>query len=285
MKKLVSLILASLTALTLVFTAVSCGKNSDDLKKISEAGVIKIGMECNYKPFNWTQSDSSDGAVAISNVAGKYANGYDVMIAKKVAERLNVKLEIVMLEWDALLASLDSGLIDGVIAGMSPTETRKISNDFSEAYYSSNLVVICRQGTPIASSSSLADLDKAEYTIAAQLGTVHYNALASQTKNVKKQMVQDFSLMQAQLDSRLIDGYVAELPTAMVYCYESSEYTYIDLKNNENGFTVTADDVAVAIGLRKGSNLLTDINAALSAISQEDRDRMMNDAVELQSRA
>ena len=52
----------------------------------SEEKEFRVGMECNYAPFNWTQSDDSNNAVEIS--AGGYAGGYDVEIAKKIADGL-----------------------------------------------------------------------------------------------------------------------------------------------------------------------------------------------------
>ena len=51
-----------------------------------EDGVLTVGMECAYAPYNWTQMDDSNGAVPIANNPGSYANGYDVMIAKKICE-------------------------------------------------------------------------------------------------------------------------------------------------------------------------------------------------------
>ena len=51
-----------------------------------EDGVLTVGMECAYAPYNWTQADDSNGAVPISNVPGSYANGYDVMIAQRICE-------------------------------------------------------------------------------------------------------------------------------------------------------------------------------------------------------
>ena len=93
MKRFLTLIFALL--LTVCFA--SCGGQSagaKDLDNIKEAGVIRIGMECNYKPFNWTQNTSDNGAVKIVKPdTGKYAYGYDVMIAKKIAEALGVKLD------------------------------------------------------------------------------------------------------------------------------------------------------------------------------------------------
>jgi len=86
------------------------------------ADTLRVGMECNYAPYNWTQSEPSDEAVAIA--AGGYADGYDVRIAKRIASELGMELEIVKTEWDGLVPSRMSGKIDCIIAGMSPTEER-----------------------------------------------------------------------------------------------------------------------------------------------------------------
>ena len=75
-----------------------------------EDGVLTVGMECAYAPYNWTQMDDSDGAVPISNVPGAYANGYDVMIAKKICEANGWELEIVSSAWDSLCLVFRVGL-------------------------------------------------------------------------------------------------------------------------------------------------------------------------------
>ncbi len=105
-------------------------------------GVLKISMECAYDPFNWTQTTAVNGAVPISGAAGQYANGYDVQIAKYIAAELGMSLEIVRNDWDSLIPAVMSGSVDGIIAGMSPTEERKQQVDFSDCYYRSNLVFI-----------------------------------------------------------------------------------------------------------------------------------------------
>lgn len=111
-------------------------------------GTLKIGMECAYEPYNWTDTDgSSFGAVPISSEGqqGLYANGYDVQIAQYVANRLGLKLEIYALEWDSLIPAVNSGAIDAIVAGMSPTAERAQEVDFTDTYYESNLVVIIRK--------------------------------------------------------------------------------------------------------------------------------------------
>ena len=111
MKKLISLFAAMLLTLSLSLSLVACGGNNDvdDQKKITEAGVIKVGMECNYVPFNWTQTTAENGAVQYAN--GLYGNGYDVMIAKDIAASLGVELQIVVCSWDGLTEDLKAGRI------------------------------------------------------------------------------------------------------------------------------------------------------------------------------
>lgn len=131
----------------------SAGKEVTELALKSEApaetnGVLRVGMECAYAPFNWTDmQESSLGAVAISSQGseGMYANGYDVQIAQYVANKLGMKLEIYAITWDGLLPALQSGTVDAIIAGMSPTAEREEEIDFTDVYYSSNLVIIYKK--------------------------------------------------------------------------------------------------------------------------------------------
>lgn len=111
-------------------------------------GTLKIGMECAYEPYNWTDTEGTSlGAVPISSEgqSGLYANGYDVQIAQYVANRLGLKLEIYAMEWDSLIPAVNSGAIDAIAAGMSPTAERSEQLDFTDTYYESNLVVIIRK--------------------------------------------------------------------------------------------------------------------------------------------
>ena len=131
----------------------SAGKEVTELALTSEApaeptGTLKVAMECAYAPFNWTDMETpSIGAVAISGEGKEnmYANGYDVQIAQYIANKLGMKLEIYSIEWDGLLPALESGAVDAIIAGMSPTAEREEQIDFTNVYYSSNLVVIYKK--------------------------------------------------------------------------------------------------------------------------------------------
>ena len=108
-------------------------------------GTLKIAMECAYAPFNWTQTTDANGAVPIQGQDGMYANGYDVQVAKYIASQLGMALEVYSYVWDSLIPAVQSGAVDAIIAGMSPTAEREEQVDFTHCYYNSNLVVIIKK--------------------------------------------------------------------------------------------------------------------------------------------
>ena len=131
----------------------TAGEEVTDLALKSEApaettGTLRVGMECAYEPFNWTETEeTSFGCVPIygEGKGGLYANGYDVQIAQYVANKLGLKLEVYAIEWDSLIHALNSGVVDAVVAGMSPTAERAKEVDFTQTYYESNLVIIIKK--------------------------------------------------------------------------------------------------------------------------------------------
>lgn len=108
-------------------------------------GVLKVSMECAYNPFNWTQTNAANGAVKYGESADLYANGYDVQIAKFIAAELGMELQIVRYEFDSMVNAVESGAVDAIIAGMSPTEERLEVIDFTTCYYKSELVIIYKK--------------------------------------------------------------------------------------------------------------------------------------------
>lgn len=271
---IVSVMLVSLLLVGAVFCFTGCQNKKDDSK-------LYVGMECGYAPFNYTQTDASNGAVKISNADG-YANGYDVMIAKKIAEALGKELVIVKYKFEALIPAVNAKSLDMIIAGMSPTADRKEAIDFSDAYYTSQLVIVVRKAEykgKYANATKLADFKGAE--IAAQIGTFHNDALQAQAKKygiLPQTPMSDFPALINALKTGAIDGYVAEEPGAKADCAANEELTYIPLKNNDTGFEASPEDVQIAIGLIKNSSIKDQINAALKKISAEERVKMMGDA-------
>ena len=125
MKKSLKVVLTGLLLVTMSMGVFGCGNKADqkpadqqDAKQEEkqpegvptvEDGKLRVAMECGYAPFNWTQVDDKNGAVPIES--GSYANGYDVQIAKKIADSMGKELVIVKTNWDGLPPAVQSGTV------------------------------------------------------------------------------------------------------------------------------------------------------------------------------
>ncbi len=260
MRKIAALVLA--LVLTLSVTA------------IASAETLRVGMECDYAPFNWTQTDPGETAVPLAG--GGYADGYDVRIAQRVADYLGMETEIVKTEWNGLPTAVMTGDIDAIIAGMSPTEERKLTIDFSDPYYSSDLVIVVRKDGAYAEAASLADFSGARIT--GQLNTFHYSVIDQIPGVQKQEAAEDFPAMIVALSAGGIDGYVSERPGAESAVAANPDLTYVAFAEGQ-GFAADPADTTIAVGLKKGSELTARINEALATISEEERVQIMADAL------
>lgn len=261
--------------LVLVLALAGCGSSDSDKSESSgdSKGTFTVGMEAGYPPFNWTQQDDSNGAVKIKD-GSEYAGGYDVAIAQKVADKLGKELVIVKTEWDGLVPALTSGKIDAIVAGMSPTKDRLKTIDFSDVYYTSNLVMVVKKGSKYENATSLADFSGAKIT--AQLNTFHYSVI-DQIDGVKKQSAMDnFPAMRVALESGKIDGYVSERPEGVSAAAANDNFAMVEFKD---GFKTSKEDTAIAVGLQQGSDLKAKVNEALKEISEDDRTKLMDEAI------
>lgn len=248
-----------------------CGGAND-----SKEDTFVVGMEAGYAPFNWTQSTDANGAVKIDGSAD-YAGGYDVALAQKVADGLGKKLVIVKTEWDGLIPALTSGKIDAVMAGMSPTEERKQSIDFSDNYYKSHLVLVVKKGGAYENATSIQDFSGAKIT--GQLNTFHYSVIDQIPGVIKETAMDNFSSMRVALQSGVIDGYISELPEGITAESANNSFKMIELKD---GFKTEEEDTDTAVGLVKNSSLKADVNKILAEISDEERADIMEAAIKNQ---
>lgn len=276
MKRILSLVLVIVLAVTSLCCFASCSKAdaSKDLESVKEKGKIVVGMECAYAPYNWTQASSSEYTVPINN--GAYADGYDVQIAKLIAKELGVELEIVPTDWNGLIPALESGGIDMIIAGMSPTDDRKLSIDFTDTYFDSNLVMVVKKDSSYASATKISDFSGAKIT--GQLNTFHYDVI-EQISGVNKQTaLEDFAALMQALSSGAVDGYVCEKPGAVSAVASNPDFTYIEFAEG-NGFTCDPAESSISIGVRKGSSLTSELNKILSSLTTQDKENMMDAAI------
>ena len=275
----------TMAALTALFILAGCGNGATDDSSAAngsaDSETFVVGMEAGYPPFNWTQNDDSNGAVKIDGADG-YANGYDVQMAQKVADGLGKELVIVKTEWDGLVPALISSKIDAIVAGMSPTEERKEAIDFSDSYYTTELVLVVKADGAYADATTLADFADAKVT--AQLNTLHYGVI-DQIEGVQKQPAMDsFTSMRVALESGTIDAYVSERPEAISASAANSAFKMIELDETDT-FELSAADSEIAIGLIKESELKDQINEILSGITEEERIQMMDEAIQNQPSA
>lgn len=201
-------------------------------------------------------------------------------LAQNIAQTMGLELEIHKIEWDGLVPALQSGKIDAIIAGMSPTAERKEEIDFTDTYYTSDLVIVVREDSEYANASSLEDFSGS--TLTGQINTFHYEVL-DQVPNINKETaLADFPTMISSTLSGKVDGYISERPGAMAAVAANDSLTYVTFVEGQ-GFQVNEEDTSIAIGLRKGSNLTEPMNDALAAIPEEQRQDAMEEMVAIQT--
>ena len=242
---------------------------------------LTVAMECAYAPYNWTQSDDSNGAVAIRG-SSDYAYGYDVMMAKKIGEALGQQVQIVKLDWDSLIPAVMSGDVDCVIAGQSITAERAAQVDFSTPYYYASIVTLTKKDSAYANAASVADLAGA--TATSQLGTIWYDTCLPQIENANILPAQETApAMLVALNSGACDIVVTDRPTAQAALVAYPDFTLLDFGGGDSDFKVSEEDINIGISMKKGNTALQDaINEVLSTMTADDYNTMMDEAISVQ---
>ena len=276
MKKLLSLLFVMVLGLCLA----SCGGNQNDSgnnpdDENKDRPTLTVGMECAYAPFNWTEAIKSDSNYPIDGT-NLYAEGYDVQIAKKIADELGYRLVVKAIEWDGLIPALESGQIDAIVAGMSDTEERRVSVDFTAAYYRSTHVLVMNKTSKYVNGKTLSDFEGAN--VVGQIDTL-YDSLIDQLSNANHLTpLEDVPTIITSITAKRADITILEEPVAKGVVGTNPLLTYIKL---EQGFTVSEEDVCVAIAIRKGDTELNEkVSNALNQITQEQRTQLMDEAIE-----
>ena len=269
MKRILSLLVILLAVICLT----GCGGGSS-----SNTKKFVVGMECGYAPFNWTETVKTDTNVPISNLGnGAYAEGYDVQVAKIIAEELGLELEIKALAWDALIQNLNTGAIDMIIAGMSPTAERLETIDFTASYYESTHVLLVKKDSQYASAATLAEFAGAK--VIGQTGTIYADLVpqAVAAGAVAGNNLSTVPLIVQAILNDTVDATIVEEPVAKGICSQHSNLTYVVLTD---GFDVAEEDKIVSIGVRKNYELTSQINDVLKNVLTESvRVQLMEQAI------
>ena len=290
MRKITCLVLAMLLTLSLA----ACGGKTETTATTAAAssssgvedGVLTIAMECAYAPYNWTQGDDSNGAVPISNVPGSYANGYDVMIGKKIAEANGWQLEVIQSDWDSLVPGVQTGIFDAVIAGQSMTAERSEQVDFAGPYFYATIVCVTKKDSPFASAKSIKDLTGGKCT--AQIATIWYDQCLPQIEGANVQTAAETApAMLMALETGSVDFICTDMPTAQGAIAAYPDMTILDFSGTDGDFQfsdqVRAENVNIGVSVKKGNTELKDkIDAVLSTMTQDDMNALMQQAIAVQ---
>ena len=308
MKKILSLIMV----MTMVLTLAACGGSSApaptaapapaateaapaateaaapaaDVPAGLEDGVLTIAMECAYAPYNWTQSDDSNGAVPIANVPGSYANGYDVMIGKKIAEANGWQLEVIQSDWDSLVPGVQTGTFDAVIAGQSMTAERSEQVDFAGPYFYATIVCVTKADSEYANATSIADL--AGGTCTAQIATIWYDQCLPQIEGAQIQTASETApAMLMALETDTVDFICTDMPTAQGAVAAYPDMKILDFSGTDGDFQfsdeVRAENVNIGVSLMKGNTVLKEaIDSVLSTMTVDDFNALMEEAISIQ---
>ena len=287
MKKFLSLILA----LTMLLTLTACGGAAEtapaaeaaDTAAVTgvEDGVLTVGMECAYAPYNWTQMDDSNGAVPIANNPGAYANGYDVMIAKKICEANGWELEVMAIGWDGLVPALNAGQLDAVIAGQSMTETRMQEVDMAGPYFYASIVCVTQKDNPLAAATGISQLSGA---CTAQTGTIWYDSCLPQIEGADLMPASETApAMIMAATSGTVDYICTDMPTAMGACAVYDNLVLLDFTGSEDNFQVDEGEINIGISVVKGNTTVKDaMDKVLSTMTVEDFNNLMDQAIAVQ---
>lgn len=275
-KGLFKKIMGTILATTFLFTLVSCGGATKDtaadgsakskIEEIKKKGVLVLGTSANYPPYEFHKNiDGKDTIV-----------GFDVEIAKEIAKDLGVKLEITDMKFDSLIASLQTGSVDMVIAGMNPTDERRKSVDFSDIYYNAEhgIIVLDKNKDVYKNKDSFKGK-----SVGAQKGTIQEGLANDQIADVKFKGLNTVSDLIMDMRVGNIDGIVCELPVAEFNVKKNDDLYVI----KDAGFEVDPNEKGSAIAMPKGSgDLVTKVNEILKKLKDEGKiDKFIVDANEM----
>lgn len=280
-KRLLSIVLAAMMVAGLTACGGSASDQSEKSTEVAGKKTLKVAMECGYAPYNWTQSDDSNGAVPIKD-SKDYAYGYDVMMAKKIADELGYDLEIVKLDWDSLVPAVQSGTVDCVIAGQSITSERLEMVDFSDPYYYASIITLVKNDGQYADAKGISDLAGA--TCTSQLGTIWYDVCLPQIQDANIQPAQESApAMLVALESGRTDVVVTDMPTGMAAVVAYPDFKLLDFAGSGDDYEVSDEEINIGISVQKGNTeLLEGINSVLATMTTDDYDAMMNEAISVQ---
>lgn len=224
------------------------------LAEIQERGVLRMGTASGYSPYEFTVLRDGQNEVV----------GIDVFLGEYIADQLGVELEVVDMEFGSLVASLETGGIDMIIAGMGATEERDQSIDFSNAYELSGQSIVIREGE----EDEIVDytsFENGEHTIAVSEATLQEGYVRDFFENPDLLIMRKSGDAIAALTSGQADGVLLDDAVAGANAAENEGLTVID--SNLDGMV---EDQGKSIGIPENQpSLQTAINDILEDVNDQ----------------
>ena len=250
-------------------------------------GVLRVGMECAYAPFNWTQSSAEVDAEGWEAVpiygTSDYAFGYDVMFAQLLADELGWELEVHKVDWTSIVLGLQSGDYDVIIAGMAAPDERRQTLDFAQPYYIRENVMVVQKDGPYANATGLSDFDGA--TITTQISTSWVDYLDQVPNANIATFPETTSEVIMQVAMGTVDCALLDYPTAYSGTLSNSDVTFISLDSDDTFVTPEGMSEDLCPGVNLGNTVLLDaISTAMDNMGWDESimDQNMDLAIQVQ---
>ncbi len=249
---------------------------STEAATLGDGVTLRVGMEAAYAPYNWQVSEASEYTIPIENVSGAYADGYDVQVAKMIAEALGMEPVAVKLDFSGLIDALNNGQIDIVCAGMSVDPERAQSADFSDSYIDDDIVMITTQDSPYAGATTFADLSGA--SVMGQAATM-YDTVIDQIPDINHMTPgETVPIVVESLASGTSDVITYSMLSVPKLLETYPNFVELEMEDKFEG-SVMPDNAAIA----KGQDaILEQINEVINAIPEDERQQMWNDCMDRQ---
>ena len=243
---------------------------------LGDGVTLRVGMEAAYAPYNWQVSEESEFTIPIENVSGAYADGYDVQVAKRIAEALGMEPVAVKLDFAGLIDALNNGQIDIVCAGMSVDPDRAQSADFSDSYIDDDIVMITTKDSPYAGATTFADLAGA--SIMGQAATM-FNDVIEQIPDINHMTPgETVPIVVESLASGTSDIITYSMLSVPKLLETYPDFVELEMTDKFEG-SVMPDNAAIAKGQE---DVLEEINEVINAIPEDERQQMWNDCMDRQ---
>jgi glutamine transport system substrate-binding protein len=243
MKKLIVLVMTIMLAAGL---AAGCGgTKSPEKKEAAPAKVLRVGTEPTFAPFEFQKKDSKD------------FDGFDMDLIRAVGQKMNMKVEIQNMGFDALIPALNAGNIDVAVAGISITEDRKKAVDFTDAYYESGLIVVVNKNdTSIKGVNDLKDKK-----IAVQIGTTGAEK-AAKVPGAKVTTFNTNAEVFLELKNKGVDAVIIDKPVAAYYLVQGG-------KDSAKMVGEVMEAESYGMAFKKGNKLAAEANKALAELKKD----------------